>query len=97
MVYTKPKELRILDVETPHPQPGEALIKVFACGICGSELEGFATVSPRRVPPLIMGHEFSGEVVEIAPVPVHPFTPPIVVGDRVCVNPLIACGACDLC
>ncbi len=96
MVYTKPKELKILEVESPRPQPGEALIKVFTCGICGSELEGFASVSPRRVPPLIMGHEFSGEVVEVnSPLTPHPSL--ITVGDRVCVNPLLSCGECDLC
>lgn len=96
MVYTKPKELKILDVENPRPQPGEVLLKVFTCGICGSELEGFATVSPRRVPPLIMGHEFSGEVVEINS-ELKTQNSKLAVGDRVCVNPLLYCGECDLC
>jgi L-iditol 2-dehydrogenase len=97
MVYTKPKELKILDVDNPRPQPGEALIKVVACGICGSELEGFASVSPRRVPPLIMGHEFSGEVIEVVPSLIPYPSSLIRIGDRVCVNPLLTCGECDLC
>jgi L-iditol 2-dehydrogenase len=97
MVYTQPKELKILEVDNPQPQPGEALIKVHACGICGSELEGFASVSPRRVPPLIMGHEFSGEVIEVNPSLIPHPSSLIQKGARVCVNPLLYCGACDLC
>jgi L-iditol 2-dehydrogenase len=82
----------MLDVEKPAPQPGEVLLKVAAAGICGSELEGFATKSPRRVPPLIMGHEFSG-TIEAVGEGVTDFS----VGQRVTVNPLITCGQCDLC
>jgi L-iditol 2-dehydrogenase len=92
MVYTAPLELKILDVEEPQPAPGEVVVEVAAAGICGSELEGFATKSPRRVPPLVMGHEFSGRVVEVGE-----GVEGIGVGQRVAVNPLITCGQCDLC
>lgn len=92
MVYTAPLELQMLDVEEPELQAGEVLLEVASAGICGSELEGFATKSPRRVPPLVMGHEFSGRILEVGE-GVEGFKP----GQRVTVNPLITCGQCKLC
>lgn len=83
MVYTAPLTLEMQEVEDPDPAPGEEVVRVEAAGICGSELEGFANQSPFRVPPLIMGHEFSG-IRESD-------------GRRVVVNPLVACRRCDLC
>ncbi|MGH3342211.1 MAG: alcohol dehydrogenase catalytic domain-containing protein [Carbonactinosporaceae bacterium] len=83
VVYTGPQELRYQEVDDPHPAPGEVVIAVTACGICGSELRGVASGSPFRVPPLIMGHEFTGRRADT--------------GARVAVNPLVACLDCDLC
>lgn len=83
LVYTGPHELQVLDIEPQAPAAGEVLISVAACGICGSELEGFASQSPFRVPPLVMGHEFSGRRIDT--------------GELVAVNPLVFCGRCDLC
>ena len=83
MVYTAPLTLEMADVEEPVAADGEVIVEVEAVGICGSELEGFATQSPFRVPPLIMGHEFAGRRTDT--------------GERVTVNPLLACGSCDLC
>lgn len=83
MVYTAPLTLELLEVDEPAVTEGEVLIKVTAAGICGSELEGFASQSPFRRPPLIMGHEFAGIRVADA--------------KAVVVNPLVACGQCDLC
>src|SRR5260221_12985547 len=62
VVYSAPMTLEVLDVVDPQPQPGEVIVNVRAVGICGSELEGFASASPFRVPPLIMGHEIAGVV-----------------------------------
>lgn len=92
MVYTAPGELKILEVDRPTPSEGEVVLRVSASGICGSELEGFATRSPRRVPPLIMGHEFGGIVVEVGE-----GVTSVKTGDLVAVNPLLWCGQCDLC
>ena len=92
MVYTAPLELQMRDVEEPSAQAGEVVMEVEAVGICGSELEGFASRSPRRVPPLVMGHEFSGRIIEVGE-GVGGFA----VGQRVTVNPLATCGQCDLC
>jgi L-iditol 2-dehydrogenase len=53
--------------DAPQPRPGvnEVLVKVHACGICGSDLHGMDGRSGRRIPPIIMGHEAAGEVVEL--------------------------------
>lgn len=83
IVYTAPLTLRRLDLPEPVAGPGEVLVEVRAAGICGSELEGFRSQSPFRVPPLVMGHEFAGVRLDT--------------GERVVVNPLIACGRCDRC
>jgi threonine dehydrogenase-like Zn-dependent dehydrogenase len=75
--------LDVMDVAEPQPSPGEVIVEVRAVGICGSELEGFASANPFRVPPLIMGHEIAGVRADT--------------GAHVAVNPLVACMACDLC
>ena len=74
------------------PGPDEVTIAVAACGICGSELEGFRTHSPRRTPPLIMGHEFCG-VIERVGADVRGWSP----GARVVCNALVSCGSCVRC
>lgn len=83
LVYTAPLTLELQDVAEPDPRPGEVVVDVRAAGICGSELEGFRSQSPFRVPPLIMGHEIAGVRTDT--------------GEPVTVNPLVACGRCDLC
>ena len=82
LVYTAPLELKVLSVDPPVPTPDQTVIRVAAAGICGSEIEGFVNRSPFRVPPLIMGHEFSGYAPD---------------GTLVTVNPLVNCGVCDMC
>ena len=83
MVYSAPLELKILEVDEPVAGPDEVVVEVAAAGICGSELEGFASKSPHRVPPLIMGHEFTGRRVDT--------------GEAVVVNPVVSCRRCDMC
>jgi threonine dehydrogenase-like Zn-dependent dehydrogenase len=82
MVLQEGFTLGLLDVEDPHPSDGEVIVRVRAAGICGSELDGVRSQSPFRVPPLIMGHEFAGELPD---------------GRLVAVNPLLACGRCRGC
>jgi len=65
---------------------------VAACGICGSEMGGFAARSPRRVPPIVMGHEFSGVIERLGD-----RVSGLREGQRVVVNALYHCGECDLC
>lgn len=92
LLYPAHDQIEVRDVPEPTPGRGEALVRVAAAGICGSELEAFATRSPRRPPPLIMGHEFCGQVVAVGP-DVSGVRP----GDRVVMNSVIACGACESC
>jgi threonine dehydrogenase-like Zn-dependent dehydrogenase len=83
LVYTRPGSIELLELDPPKPGPADVLVAVKAVGVCGSELEGFASASPMRVPPLIMGHEFAGVVLDT--------------GQPVAVNPIISCNVCDLC
>jgi threonine dehydrogenase-like Zn-dependent dehydrogenase len=83
MVYTAPLELQLLDVDLGAAGDGDVVVKVHSSGICGSELEGIRSRSPFRVPPLVMGHEFAGIREDT--------------GERVVVNPIVACHTCDLC
>lgn len=83
-------QVEVLDVPRPEPGPGEVLIRVGYCGICGSDLEAFHT--GMYEPGLIMGHEFAGVIAEVGPGVTgwH-------VGDRVVVGDAIPCGACVPC
>jgi L-iditol 2-dehydrogenase len=78
--------------EPAAPAADEVTIEVAACGICGSELEGFKTHSPRRTPPLVMGHEFCG-VVRSVGADVRDWS----AGARVVCNALVPCGRCVRC
>jgi threonine dehydrogenase-like Zn-dependent dehydrogenase len=84
--------------EMPEPEPGldEVLIKVAYSGICGSELGGYLGENSLRHPPLVMGHEFSGEIVGLGSNAAH-HKPGLAVGQQVTVNPLIHCGWCRAC
>ncbi|MCP3775770.1 galactitol-1-phosphate 5-dehydrogenase [Paenibacillus sp. MZ04-78.2] len=92
LVYNGPKRLSLEECEIPELKRGEAIIRVEAVGICGSELEGYLGHSSVRTPPLVMGHEFCGVIERLDP-DVSAFR----AGDKVIVNPLVSCGACDRC
>jgi len=81
---------------TPMPQPeigpDDVLIRVRACGICGSDVHGFDGSTGRRIPPLVMGHEAAGEVAA-AGAEVRDLRP----GDRVTFDSTIYCGQCFYC
>ena len=96
LVYEGPRQLNIRDVPEPELGPDEVLIKVGYSGICGSELGGYLGQNSLRQPPLIMGHEFSGEIVELGPQAIR-LKPGLAVRQRVTVNPLIHCGGCRAC
>jgi threonine dehydrogenase-like Zn-dependent dehydrogenase len=92
LLYPAYNQLTVARQPDPVPRPGEVLLKVAACGICGSELEAFKTRSPRRVPPLVLGHEFCGSVVDKGP-GVERFH----IGDRVISHALHSCQQCVRC
>jgi threonine dehydrogenase-like Zn-dependent dehydrogenase len=84
--------LELGEVTPGELRPDEVRLRVAACGICGSELESFKNGSPRRPPPLVMGHEFCGTVAETGSA-VRDWSP----GARVVSNSLVPCGRCGRC
>ena len=88
-VWYNNEDIRIEEVPRPKPGPGEMLIKVLACGICGSDIVEWYRL-PRA--PLVQGHEIGAEVVEIGK-EVTKYRP----GDRVFVAPKVPCMKCDYC
>ena len=86
------RHLELADLPEPAPGPGEVLIRVAACGICGSDVHGYDGSSGRRIPPLVMGHEAAG-IVAAAGVGVTNFAP----GDRVTFDSTVHCGECANC
>ncbi len=82
LVYTGPNTVELRDEPRIAPVENEVEIAVELAGICGSDISGFLGHSPRRKPPLVLGHEFVGATPD---------------GERVVVNPLISCGRCTAC
>jgi (R,R)-butanediol dehydrogenase / meso-butanediol dehydrogenase / diacetyl reductase len=80
------------DSPMPTPKEGEVLIKVVYAGICGSDITIYSGKHWRAKPPMIPGHEFSGEVVEV-----NAAGSDLKVGERVVVEPLLPCGKCHAC
>jgi len=87
-------DIRVEQVPRPTPAPGEVLVRVHCCGICGSDLRTFRKGSPPGAlpAPRIMGHEFAGQVAELGK-GVAGFR----IGDRVAAAPATACGHCFYC
>lgn len=90
LVYTQPREVQLQEVADPVLEAGEVILKIEACGVCGSDMHAWAGHDPRRKPGLVLGHEFVGRVVESAADHVQ-------VGTRWTGNPLITCGVCEYC
>ena len=92
LVWTAPEKMEMQEQPDPAPTADEVVIRVAYAGICGSELSGFLGHNALRTPPLVMGHEFSGEIVEVGR-----DVNGLEVGDAVTVNPLTFCGQCRTC
>ena len=60
LLLSEYKHLELKEMPEPMPAPDEVLIRVKACGICGSDVHGFDGSSGRRIPPIVMGHEAAG-------------------------------------
>jgi L-iditol 2-dehydrogenase len=65
LLLSKYRSLEIADVPTPAAGTGEVLIRVGACGICGSDVHGYDGSSGRRIPPIVMGHEAAGRIAAV--------------------------------
>ena len=90
---TQYRRMTVREVETPKPARGELLLRVRAVGICGSDIHGYDGSTGRRVPPIVMGHEAAGEVVEVG----DDCTIGLSVGDRVTFDSTLSCGNCYYC
>jgi (R,R)-butanediol dehydrogenase/meso-butanediol dehydrogenase/diacetyl reductase len=90
-LFKKQNEMAIGDVEMPKAGPGEVVLKVHTCGICGSDLH--AVQYGMGLPPdTVMGHEFCGEIHQLGS-GVKGYE----IGERVTSLPYIACGECEFC
>lgn len=86
------KRLEMVQMSAPEIGPDDILVRVRACGICGSDVHGFDGSTGRRIPPLVMGHEAAGEVAAIGA-----NVDDLKVGDRVTFDSTIYCGRCFHC
>jgi len=94
-VYSDLEKLTVADKPKPVPGPGEALVKIERCGICGSDLHGYQTGPVMEIIyayGTVMGHECSGVVAELGE-GVANLKP----GDRVVIRPGVTCGECKPC
>ena len=89
----EPKQFRMIDVpEPPAPGPGEAVVRVFRVGICGTDFSGYLGKMPFFSYPRIPGHELGVEVVAVGPGVTN-----VKPGDRAAVEPYINCQTCYSC
>ena len=98
-VFYEPEKMELKSVEIPTPGQDEILVRVKACGICGSDLAYYYGKSSLETDdgkgPLILGHEFSGEVVDVGAIPEKMGL--FEKGDRVVLDPVQYCNACEVC
>ena len=92
LVLTDYRKLELQDLPKPDPGPGEVLIRVEACGVCGSDVHGYDGSTGRRIPPLVMGHEAAGVVADVG-AGVTRFH----MGQRVTFDSTVSCGQCFYC
>jgi 2-desacetyl-2-hydroxyethyl bacteriochlorophyllide A dehydrogenase len=86
LVYAAPNLVELRELPAPPTEAGSLRLRVDAVGICGSDLHAYKGHDPRRVPPMVLGHEFVGTVIEGAQA-----------GRRYTANPIVACGHCRYC
>jgi L-iditol 2-dehydrogenase len=92
LLLSEYNRLEVVDVPMPRPSADEILVRVEACGICGSDVHGYDGSSGRRLPPIIMGHEAAGTVAATGA-----NVRDLREGDRVTFDSTIYCGKCEYC
>jgi L-iditol 2-dehydrogenase len=106
-----PRDMKVEEIENPRPGPGEALIKIEACGVCPSDVRGYTGARGGHGPqgPRTPGHEWTGVIAELGPAPeraagapsIHvddaKGDAPLKVGDRVVADWRYVCGRCYQC
>ena len=90
-MFMGPKEISVIDYHLPDIGHNELLIKNGVCGLCKTDFQIYEGKAPSK-PPIILGHEFSGEIISTGNK-----TEGFQIGDRVAINPHINCGYCDYC
>lgn len=86
------KDLEYTSFDDPSMGKDDVLVRIRACGICGSDIHGYDGSTGRRIPPIIMGHEAAGEIISVGP-SVDKWK----VGDRVTFDSTIYCNRCEYC
>jgi L-iditol 2-dehydrogenase len=84
--------LEMKDLPVPATGPREVLVRVAACGICGSDVHGYDGSTGRRIPPIVMGHEASGIIAGLGTAITN-----FALNDRVTFDSTISCGVCPFC
>jgi len=92
LLLSEYRQLAIADLPRPVPDRDEVLVRVAACGICGSDVHGYDGASGRRIPPIVMGHEAAGVIAALGS-GVQNFQE----GDRVTFDSTVYCGRCASC
>ena len=92
LVYTAKNKVELQTLDDPAPKADEVVVRVREACVCGSDVLGFLGLSKKRIPPLVLGHEFSGEVEAVGS-----GVTDLSVGTSVAVMPLTFCGACPAC
>jgi L-iditol 2-dehydrogenase len=92
LLLTEYKKLEFVDFPEPEIGPHDLLVRVRACGICGSDIHGYDGSTGRRVPPLIMGHEAAGDIVAAGSAVTD-----MKAGERITFDSMISCGNCHFC
>jgi L-iditol 2-dehydrogenase len=92
LLLSEYNHLEIADIPLPVVGRGEVLVRVEACGICGSDVHGFDGSTGRRIPPIVMGHEAAGTVETVGEGATK-----YKKGDRVTFDSTIYCGECQYC
>jgi L-iditol 2-dehydrogenase len=92
LLLSKYRHLELAVIADPKIGDDEVLIRVEACGICGSDVHGYDGSSGRRIPPIVMGHEAAGMITAVGS-GVHGLRP----GDRVTLDSTVYCGQCANC
>ena len=90
IVFEKIQQLSIQEKPIPALTDGDVLIQMELCGICASDLAALRGDVSDYAPPVVMGHELAGVIVESR----HP---DVKIGERVTVNPMLSCGVCTEC
>ncbi len=92
LLLTEYLKLEMVEMPEPAIGPDDVLVRVRACGICGSDVHGYDGSSGRRNPPLVMGHEAAGEVAKLGA-----NVRDLSIGDRVTFDSTVYCGKCFFC